>query len=87
MESVMTKIQFTLGRQVVWLILHLIIKSSTSVNVIFTTWYIVLMTGLSWILMCDIDVATWFLILASVITTTKKGFNNAWIVILSRYYK
>ena len=37
MESVMTKIQFTLGRQVAWLILHLIVKSSASVDMTFIT--------------------------------------------------
>ena len=49
MKSVIMKIQFTLGRQVAWLILHLIVKSSALVDVTFTTWHIVLMTRLSWL--------------------------------------
>ena len=87
MESVIIKIWFTLGRQVAWLILHLIVKSSASVDATFTIWYIVLMTGLSWLWMCNIDVTIWFLMLASITTTTERGSNDAWMVILSRHHK
>ena len=53
---------------VAWLIPHLITKSSASVLVIFVAWYSVLIIGLLWIWILEIDVATLFLTLALVIT-------------------
>jgi len=54
-ESVMMKIWLTLGKQIAWLILHLITKSLALVDVMLTTWYIVLMIGLLWIWMWQSD--------------------------------
>jgi len=48
-------------------------KSSASVDIIFVMWWTVLIISLSWTWMCDIDMATWFLILASDIMITEFG--------------
>ena len=76
-----------LGICVAWMMPHLIAKSSASIDVTLTTWCIVFMTGLLWLWMWDIDVATWFLMLASDTTTTDWGSDDAWMVVLSRYRK
>ena len=52
-------------RLVAWLIPHLIADNSASIEVMLTAWWSVLITGLLWTWTCKIDVATWFLILAS----------------------
>ena len=46
-------------------------------------WWIILMIRLSWTWICAIKVATWFLILASNMTTIDFGSANAWSIISS----
>jgi len=57
------------------------------VNMTFTAWWIVLMIGLLWTWMWAINMATWFFILASNITTTTCRSVDTWRVTLSRLYK
>ena len=57
-----------LANWVAWLISHLIAKSLAFVEVILTTWWRVLITGLSWMWIWAIEVATWLLILVSDMT-------------------
>ena len=73
-----------IGQFVAWLMLHLIAKISASVDIIFIAWWTVLIICLSWTWICDIDVATWFLILASDTTIADFGSADAWRVILLR---
>jgi len=65
MESVTTIILDMLSKFVVWLMPHLIAKSSASVLVMWTAWWIVFVKGLLFMCICEIDVLTLFLILIS----------------------
>ena len=87
MESVMTTILLMLGIYVAWFILHLIAKSSTSVVVMFTAWWTVLMTEQSCIWIWVIKVVTWFFMLASSTTMTAFESDDAWRVAFSRLCK
>ena len=66
---------------------HLSVKSLASVDMTLTVWYIVLMTGLLWLWMWDIEATTWFLMLVSDITTAEWGSSDTWIIMLSRHLK
>ena len=72
-ESVTMMIFEISSWMVAWLILHLMVNSSASVLVMFTAWWRVLTTGLLWTWMWEMDVATLFLMLASVITSALDG--------------
>ena len=76
-----------LGILLAWLILHLIAKSSASVEVILTVWWIVLMIGLLYEWMYDMEITTLFLMLAFKITVTEWGSVEALMAILSRLCK
>jgi len=65
-----------LGRLTAWLMLHLIVKSSASVEVTLAAWYRVLMMGLLWIWIWVIDVAMLFLMPVSEMIYTCKWFNS-----------
>ena len=60
------------GRCVAWIIPHLIVKSLAFVDMTLTVWYTVLMIGLSWLWMWDMEVATWFF-------DASIRYNNCWI--------
>ena len=60
-------------------------NNSASVVVILTALWIILMTSLSYEWMCEIDVATWFLILVSDTTMEEKEFDNALNTISSNF--
>jgi len=62
--------------------LHLMVKSSASVEVTLVVWWIVLMIGLLWTWIYAIEVATLYLILASEMTRVCEWFNEDIIVIL-----
>ena len=67
-----------------WLILHLMAKSSISVLVTWTAWWMVFVMGLLWVYVCDIDVAISFLILVSVTIMAVKGeFDNLMTILSS----
>ena len=70
----------------VWFISHCIIKSLASVVVMLIALCNVLMIGLLYKWMCDIEVVIWFLILAFDTTIVEEGFNNALNVILSNFF-
>jgi len=74
-ESIMMNIQLILRRQVAWFILHLITNNLASVDEILAAWCIVLITRLLYEWTYDINMATWFLMLVSNITTTKYKSN------------
>jgi len=57
-----------LANWVAWLMPHLIAKSLVFVEVMLTVWWRVLITRLLWIWIWATEVATWFLMLISVIT-------------------
>lgn len=69
-----------------WLISHQITNNLALVAVILTALWIVLMIGLLCEWICDIKVATWFLILVSETTIEEKEFDNALNVISSRFF-
>ena len=83
-EFVMMTICLMLEIPTAWLILHLMVKSLGSVVVILTAWWIVLITGLSCEWICNIEIATLFLILVSDITMEEWGLEDTLIVMLSR---
>ena len=67
-----------------WLIPHLMAKSSASVLVMWTAWWMVLVMGLLWVCICNIDIAMSFLMLASVTIMTVEGeFDDSIIMLLS----
>ena len=70
-----------------WLIPHLMEKSLASVVVILTIWWMVLMTCLFWMWMWAIDVAMWFLMLASVTTRAIKESSEEVRAMLSRDHR
>lgn len=71
-----------LDNWVTWLILHLMVKNSASVEVMFIVWWIILMTELSWMWIYAIDVVTWFFILVSNTITAVLGSDDVWNIIL-----
>ena len=85
-KSVMTIMWLVLGMLTTWLIPYWITNSSASVVVTLTTWWIVLMTGLSCEWICAIEVATWFLMLASEMTIEEEGLDNTLKVMLFRFF-
>ena len=74
-----------LGLPIAQFMLHWIANNLTSVIVILTALWMVLMTGLlkEWI--WEIDVATWFLILVSNTTVVEEGLDNALNTISSKF--
>jgi len=86
-ESVTTTMCLMLGILLAWLILHLIAKSSASVEVMLTAWWIVLMIGLLYEWMCDMEIMTLFLMLVFKITVTEWGSVEALMAMLSRLCK
>jgi len=66
-ESIITIILDILLVFVAWLILHLITKSSASILITFVAWCSILIIGLSWIWMWEMNIAILFLTLVSVI--------------------
>jgi len=66
-----------------WLIPHLIAKISASVLVTWTAWWMVLVMGLLWVCICNIDVAISFLMLASVTIMVVEGEFDDLIIMLS----
>ena len=71
---------------VAWLIPHLIAKSSAFVLITFVTWYSILIIGLLWIWIWEMDIATLFLTLASVITRAWVETSNNSIANLSSFW-
>ena len=69
-----------------WLIPYLIAKSSALVLVMWTMWWTVLVIGLSWMCICDINVATSFLILVSMTTMVVEEELDASMTILSSWW-
>ena len=61
-------------------------NNSASVVVTLTTLWIVLMTGLLCKWMCNIDVATWFLMLVLDTTIKEEGFDDALNVMSLRFF-
>ena len=59
-----------------WLMLHLMVKSSASVEVTLVAWWIVLMIGLSWTWICTIEVVILFLIPISEMMRVCEWFNE-----------
>ena len=74
-----------LGILTTWLIPYCIANNSASVVMTLTTQWIVLMTNLSCKWIYDIEVATWFLMLASEMTMEEKGLDNVLKVMLLRF--
>ena len=66
--------------------LHLIANSFTSMVGILTAWWSVLTTGQSNKWICNIEVATWFLMLISETTIHNKRFDEEAITILSSFW-
>lgn len=83
----MTMMQETSCVWTAWLIPHLMVNDSASVGVMSTTWWSIFFKGLlkEWIWV--IEVATLFLILASVIMITDFGSDNNSRMILSSFLK
>ena len=77
----------TLWLVIAWFILYQIAKSSVLAVVMLIALCRVLMTDLSKEWMRKIDVATWFLILASDTTMVKKGSEDALSMISSNFLK
>ena len=84
-KSVITIICLILGIPTAWLILDLMANNLALVVITLTAWWIILIIGLLYEWMCDIEVATWFLILVSEITTEEKGLEETLKVILLRF--
>ena len=80
--SVIIIIQDILGIWTAWLIPHLIVNSSVSINIILTAWWIVLATVLWHDQTCNIDIAILLLILASEITIIVLEFDRMSLAIL-----
>jgi len=80
--SVIIIIQDILGIWTTWLIPHLIVNSSVSINIILTAWWIVLATVLWHDQTCNIDIAILLLILASEITIIVLEFDRMSLAIL-----
>ena len=82
----MTTICLTLGSATAWLMLHQIAKSSASAVVILIALCKVLTTGLlkEWI--CEMEVATWFLMLASDTTIVEKELEHILNVTSSKFF-
>ena len=82
----MTTICLTLGSATAWLMLHQIAKSSASAVVILIALCKVLTTGLlkEWI--CKMEVATWFLMLASDTTIVEKELEHILNVTSSKFF-
>ena len=72
---------------IAWFILHWIVKSLASAVVMLIALYRVLITGLSKEWMCEMDVVTWFLILASDMTMVENGSEDALSMISSNFSK
>ena len=68
------------GKLTAWLILHLMAKSSASIEVTLIMWWIVLMIGLLWTWIYAIEVAILFLMLASEMLSMCKWFSEDMIV-------
>ena len=78
-----------------WLMPHLIVNSSASIDMILTAWWIVFLTGFKYKWTCAIDIAMVFLILASETTTTdlesadaQKTYSSSlwmWVALLSLF--
>ena len=83
-KSVTMTIHLMLGIPTAWLILHLIAKSLASIVVIFTIWWIVLMISLLCKWICNIEIATLFLMLASERTIEEWELLEALMAMLSR---
>ena len=76
-KSVMTIILDILLVFIAWLILYLIAKSSASVLITFVAWCSILIIGLLWIWISEMDITTLFLMLALVIGNYKSlGWNS-----------
>ena len=86
MESDVTMIWLVLVILTAWLIPHQIANNLALVVVILTALWIVLMTGLLCEWICNIEVATWFLMLASETTIEEEGFDDTLNVMLSRFF-
>ena len=67
---------------ITWLMPQWIANSLALVEVILTTWWIILMISLLYKWICDIDIATWFLILVSEMTIEEAKLDDALRVIL-----
>ena len=82
----MTTICLTLGSATAWLMLHQIAKSSASAVVILIALCKVLTTGMlkEWI--CTMEVATWFLMLASDTTIVEKELEHILNVTSSKFF-
>jgi len=65
---------------------HLMVNNSALVLVMLTTWWIVLIVGLSWVWICAIDVVTEFLMLVSDAMMAIKGEEEDSKTILSRVW-
>jgi len=85
-ESVTTMILEISLLLVAWLMPHLIVKSSASVLVTFRVWWRVFVIGLSRMWICEIEVATLFLMLASVIMSAEEGESEDSRANLSSYW-
>ena len=70
---------------IAWFILHWIANNLASVIVTLTTLCIVLTTGLLKECIFEINMVTWFLILASETTITEEGLNDALNTLLSNF--
>jgi len=76
-KSVMMMIFFILECLTNWLILHRIARSLASVGVTFMAWCSILITGLSYMWICEMDIATLFLMLASDMTRDMEESDDA----------
>jgi len=74
-----------LALSIAWFILHWIVNNSALVVVTLITLCIVLTIGLLKGWMWEINVATWFLILASDTTIVKEGLDDVLSTILSNF--
>ena len=86
-ESVIKMMWLMLNCWVAWFIPYCKVKISTSVEVILTAWWIILMTGLLYVWTCAIEVVTLFLMLASKTTMVVYESDNDWRETLSRLCK
>ena len=84
-ESVMTMIYLMLWLATAWFILQQMAKSSALAVVILIVLCKVLTTGLLKEWMCEMEVATWFLILVSNTTMDEKGSEDALSMVSSKF--
>ena len=84
-ESVMTMICLMLWLVTTWFISQQMAKSSALAVVILIALYRVLMIGLLKEWMCEMEVATWFIILASNMTMDEKVSKDALSMVSSKF--